>query len=84
MTRDHARTYTHVDTEEEIPIPPPAMQGLRRFDLDLFISEADKPQMNSDGDHMSVFSDPDSIPAEEGKEAMDQKRNFAAAFAREF
>ena len=59
------------------------MQGLRRFDLDLFIFEADKPQMNSDRDHMSVFSDPDSIPAEEGKEARSRKRNLEAAFARE-
>lgn len=63
---------------------PPAMQGLCQFDLGLFVSEAEKPYVNSERDHMSVFSDEDPVPAEEGKEAGPRDDNLAAAFARDF
>ena len=63
---------------------PPAMQGLRQLDLDLFVSEAGKPHLNSERDHMSVLSDEDSVPAEEGKEAGPRDDNLVAAFARDF
>lgn len=81
LTRYHARTDEHVDSKRETLVAPPAMQGLRQFDLGLFVSEAEKPQVPSERVCMSVFSDEESVPAEEGKEARRRPENLAASFA---
>ena len=83
MTRNHPRTYEHVGSNVKILVPRPAMQGLRQKDIRMFVAETKKPQMNLDVDQWSVFSDDESISAEEDKETTRRPENFAAAFARD-
>ena len=83
MTRNHATDYEHVGSKVKILVPRPAMQGLRQKDVKMFAAETQKPQVNLDVDHYSVFSDDDSISAEEDKENNRHPGNFAAALARD-